>query len=123
MEKKHILVVDDSVINLKIAGRVLKENELYNVVQVPSGERALKYLEQHKADLVLLDIMMPEMNGFEVLEQMQQNAAWKDVPVVFLTADEDAETKQRAELAGVKDIILKPFHKDELLATAAKYFA
>ena len=121
MDMKKILVVDDSAINLKMADKVLKENESYKPVLVPSGERAFKFLEKNRPDLILLDIMMPEMDGFEVLERLRADEAAKDIPVVFLTADEEPETRARAEAAGVQDIVGKPFKKEELLSVVAKY--
>lgn len=121
MDMKKILVVDDSAINLKMADKVLKEIEEYKPVLVPSGERAFKFLEKNRPDLILLDIMMPEMDGFEVLERLRADEAAKDIPVVFLTADEEPETRARAEAAGVQDIVGKPFKKEELLSVVAKY--
>ncbi len=121
MDMKKILVVDDSAINLKMADKVLKEIEEYKPVLVPSGERAFKFLEKNRPDLILLDIMMPEMDGFEVLERLRADQAAKDIPVVFLTADEEPETRERAEAAGVQDIVMKPFKKEELLSVVAKY--
>jgi len=121
--KKHILVVDDSAVNLKAAGRALKENQDYVPVLVPSGERALKYLSQHTAELILLDIMMPGMSGFEVLEKLRENEAARDIPVIFLTADDDEDTRLRAEAAGIREIIPKPFRKESLLAAAARHLA
>ena len=121
--KKHILVVDDSAVNLKAAGRALKENQDYVPVLVPSGERALKYLSQHTAELILLDIMMPGMSGFEVLEKLRENEAARDIPVIFLTADDDEDTRLRAEAAGIREIVRKPFQKESLLAAAARHLA
>ena len=121
MDMKKILVVDDNAINLKMADKVLKENEAYKPVLVPSGERAFKFLEKNKPDLILLDIMMPELDGFEVLERLKADEATREIPVVFLTADEEPETRTRAEAAGVQDIVMKPFKKEALLAVVAKY--
>ena len=121
MEIKKILVVDDSTINLKMADRVLKEREDCKPVLVPSGERAFKFLEKNRPELILLDIMMPEMAGFEVLERLKGNPETVDIPVVFLTADDEPATRERAEAAGVKDIVMKPFDKEELLGVVASY--
>ncbi len=121
MDMKKILVVDDSAINLKMADRVLKEREDCRPVLVPSGERAFKFLEKNRPELILLDIMMPEMDGFEVLEKLREKPDTADIPVVFLTADDEPATRERAEAAGVKDIVMKPFDKAELLEVVASY--
>ena len=121
MDMKKILVVDDSAINLKMADRVLKEREDCRPVLVPAGERAFKFLEKNRPELILLDIMMPEMDGFEVLEKLREKPDTADIPVVFLTADDEPATRERAEAAGVKDIVMKPFDKAELLEVVASY--
>lgn len=121
MDTKKILVVDDNIINLKMAERALKGNAAYKVVLVPSGEHALKFLEKNTTDLVLLDILMPDMDGFEVLARLREKPEAADVPVVFLTADEEPATRERAEAAGVKDMVMKPFDKEKLLAVIAGY--
>ena len=93
----------------------------YEVDPVYDGQSALEYIRSGVYDLVILDIMMPEMDGFEVLERLRADEAAKDIPVVFLTADEEPETRARAEAAGVQDIVGKPFKKEELLSVVAKY--
>lgn len=121
MDTKKILVVDDNIINLKMAERALKGNAAYKAVLVPSGEHALKFLENNTPDLVLLDILMPDMDGFEVLARLREKPEAADVPVVFLTADEEPATRERAEATGVKDMVMKPFDKEKLLAVIAGY--
>lgn len=120
---KKILVVDDSVVNLKMAEKVLKENEDYKSILVPSGDRALKFLSKNKPDLILLDIMMPDMDGFEVMSQFRKQPDLQDVPVIFLTADDTEDTQLKAEKAGAKGLLLKPFKKDVLLDLVAKYLS
>ena len=123
MAMKKILVVDDSVINLKMAEKVLKLNEDYKPVLVPSGSRAMKFLSANVPDMILLDVLMPEMDGFAVLAAIQEKPELANVPVVFLTADEDPETAARSKAAGVKAFIKKPFAKQDLLDAVAKYLA
>ena len=123
MAMKKILVVDDSVINLKMAEKVLKLNEDYKPVLFPSGSRAMKFLSANVPDMILLDVLMPEMDGFAVLAAIQEKPELANVPVVFLTADEDPETAARAKAAGVKAFIKKPFAKQDLLDAVAKYLA
>ena len=104
---EHILVVDDNKTNLASARMVL--NDMYKVTAVTMGVQALKFLEKNTCDLILLDINMPEMDGFEVLEQIKANPEWMEIPVIFLTADNDAETESRCLEAGALDFIAKPF--------------
>ena len=79
---EHILVVDDNKTNLASARMVL--NDMYKVTSVTMGVQALKFLEKNTCDLILLDINMPEMDGFEVLEQIKANPEWMEIPVIFL---------------------------------------
>lgn len=104
---KHILIVDDNKTNLTAAKLVL--NDIYKVTPVISGAQALKFLENNTADLILLDINMPEMDGFEVMEKIKANESRSAIPIIFLTADDDAETESRCLEAGALDFIAKPF--------------
>ena len=88
---KCILVVDDSTTNLKFVESVLKDT--YKLILVKSGEKALQYLVKNTVDLVLLDILMPEMDGFETFEKIKSLELNRDVPVVFLTADVDVDNE------------------------------
>ncbi len=104
---KHILIVDDNKTNLASARSVL--NDTYKVTAVTMGAQALKFLESNSCDLILLDINMPEMDGFEVMGKISENEACKDIPIIFLTADNDAGTESRCLEAGAVDFIAKPF--------------
>ncbi len=104
---KHILIVDDNKTNLASARAVL--NGVYKVTAVTSGAQALKFLEGNSCDLILLDIKMPEMDGFEVMKRIGENEACGDIPIIFLTADNDAGTESRCLEAGAVDFIAKPF--------------
>jgi len=104
---KHILIVDDNKTNLASARSVL--NGVYKVTAVTAGAQALKFLEGNSCDLILLDINMPGMDGFEVMEKIGENEGCKDIPIIFLTADNDAETESRCLEAGAVDFIAKPF--------------
>ena len=105
-----IMVVDDDIVNLRAASRILMENGM-RASCVKSGEEALRFLSDgaHRPDLVLLDIHMPGMDGFKTLSAMQNLPEAADIPVVFLTADEDSETESQALEAGATDFIKKPF--------------
>lgn len=104
---KHILIVDDNKTNLVSAKSVL--SDIYKVTAVTMGSQALKFLENNTCDLILLDINMPEMDGFEVLHRIKENEKSADIPIIFLTADNDAETESRCLEEGALDFIAKPF--------------
>ncbi len=109
---KNILVVDDNSVCLSLAKGMLSDR--YNVFAVLSGEQAIKFLEKRGADLILLDINMPDMSGFEALKLIKENPATKDVPIIFLTADSDPETERKCFEMGAYDFIVKPFQKATL---------
>lgn len=104
--EKTILIVDDEAMNVKIVNYILKEEPMYTLLSANSGMEALRIIEQNHIDLILLDIEMPKMNGFETL-----NKIWEKVkiPVVFMTADKKLETIERARKMGVDDYLTKPF--------------
>jgi|WetSurMetagenome_2_1015567.scaffolds.fasta_scaffold365126_1 DNA-binding response OmpR family regulator len=111
----NILIVDDSIDNLKVVGNFLLDRG-YNIFVSNDGENALKTLGLNKIDLVLMDIMMPGMNGFEVCGKIKSNADTKHIPVIFLSARvETADIVKGFEVGGV-DYVTKPFQKLELLA-------
>ncbi len=109
-----ILVVDDDTTNLRMASRILSEEQL-RVSCLKSGEDALKFLQENKPDLILLDVHMPGMDGFETIGAIRENKATSDIPVIFLTADEDTDTETRGLKAGAMDFIKKPFVPEVLL--------
>ena len=113
-----IAVVDDDPINLRLAERFLGKND-FRVLTFDSGKVFLEWVGREELpDLVLLDIMMPEMDGFETLRRLKNLTAQKgisDIPVVFLTADEDNVTETRGLAAGALDFVRKPFVSDVLL--------
>ncbi len=121
MDEKKILVVDDSVVNLKMAGKIIKSRAGWKPVLVPSGHRALLYLQENRADLILLDVMMPDMDGFQFLTALQSENQLAGIPVVMLTGDDDVEIRERSQLAGARDFLHKPFEIQQLLDTIAKY--
>ena len=112
--KRHpcIMVVDDEPTILRLLDRTLKPAG-YDVVLASEGSLVLKLLEQHSPDLVILDIMMPGLNGFQVLRLMRQRSS---VPVMMLTARREAETVRDALNLGADDYVRKPFQTLELLA-------
>ena len=113
--KKEILVVDDTAQNLSIISELLKD--IYKVKVATSGKKALSYLETSKApDLILLDIMMPEMDGYEVIKILKNNEKTKDIPVIFLTAMNSNEDEETGLGMGAADYITKPISASIMLS-------
>ena len=111
--RKRILAVDDAAtILLRITDTLGK---YYDVVTVNSGARALRYLEQVKPDLILLDIRMSPKNGFDTLREIRDMEDRADIPVIMLTAMEDKDSVLEGITLGISDYILKPFAPDDLL--------
>ncbi|MCM1086905.1 MAG: diguanylate cyclase [Muribaculaceae bacterium] len=104
---KTILIVDDDRVNLVMAQNLLRAE--YKVIGVNSGRQAFKYLEKYKPDLILLDIFMPEIGGFDVMKVLQEHKEWSKIPVIFLTADRKTETEAKCFQMGAYDFITKPF--------------
>lgn len=109
-----ILVVDDDTSNLRMASRILSAEQM-RVSCLKSGEDALAFLHDNRPDLILLDVHMPGMDGFETLASIRSDHETADIPVIFLTADDDSNTETRGLEAGAKDFIKKPFVPEVLL--------
>ena len=105
--RERILVVDDDFMNLRVVEYILKDE--FEVIGVNSGEECLSYIQKTVPDMILLDLYMPDMNGFEVLERMKSDDRYKDIPVIFLTADDDKQTEVKGFQAGALDFVTKPF--------------
>lgn len=117
MDKKIIMVVDDTPSNLQYAMQVLEE--LYKVVPVKSGEAALAAVNKIMPDLILLDIEMPEMDGFETLRKLKADSRVENIPVIFLTSHADKENEIKGFYEGAVDFIMKPFVPEIMLARVA----
>jgi two-component system sensor histidine kinase/response regulator len=113
--KSRILVVDDISKNLQVVGTILR-NERYDVMPAASGAQALDRARATLPDLILLDLMMPEMDGLEVCRRLKAEAATRQIPVIFLTASNEMEHLVQGFEAGAVDYITKPFNAPELLA-------
>jgi len=111
----NVLIVDDIVENIQVAMNVLKE-ENYNLSFALNGEEALSLIKVTNFDLILLDIMMPIMDGFEVCSHLKKDDFTKDIPIIFLTAKIDIESISKGFELGAVDYITKPFNPDELIA-------
>ena len=109
-----ILVVDDTLKNIQVLGTILrKEGHQIHVAQ--NGDQALKVAQTTPLDLILLDVMMPVMNGFEACEKLKESPQTKDVPVIFLTARTETEDIVKGFELGAVDYVTKPFNSTELL--------
>jgi putative nucleotidyltransferase with HDIG domain len=116
--KYWIVVVDDDVANLMMAGNVMSKNGM-RVTALKSGKALLEYIETKEVpDLCLLDIKMPDMNGFETLKALRASERGKDLPVVFLTADESQMAETKGLSLGAMDFIKKPFVPEVLVLRA-----
>ena len=113
--KSRILVVDDVVQNLQVVGTMLR-NEGYDVMPSTSGAQALERVRVRLPDLILLDLMMPEMDGLEVCRRLKSDPATRQLPIIFLTASNEMEHLVKGFEAGAVDYVTKPFNGAELLA-------
>ena len=114
----HILIVDDDKTNLSAAKNAL--SDAYKITAVTSGEQALRFLKNNVCDLILLDINMPEMDGFEVMDRIKASPERADIPIIFLTADNDPQTESRCLEKGAMDFITKPFVLNVMLSRISK---
>jgi response regulator RpfG family c-di-GMP phosphodiesterase len=113
-EKVNLLLVDDRPNNLILLEAILDSPD-YHLVKAFSGKEALKHLLRDDFALILLDIMMPEMDGFETAKLIKQRSQSKDIPIIFITAMEpDQETMFKANSVGAVDYLFKPFDSDML---------
>ncbi|MGD1808606.1 PAS domain S-box protein [Dapis sp. BLCC M126] len=110
-----ILVVDDQPDNLYVISHIITQNG-YNLIQTNSGEEALKSANTNTVDLILMDVMMPEIDGYQVCRQLKANPKTANIPVIFLSALSDIGEKVKGFAAGGIDYISKPVHSQELFA-------
>lgn len=110
--KKSIVAVDDSVIVLKMLNKVLGEK--YDMHAFSGGKRALQFLKDRTPNLIILDIDMPEINGYEMLKMIKEKEHLRDVPVIFLTSNNDKNHVVKAVAGGAKDYVVKPIDEEIL---------
>ena len=111
----HVLIVDDNPENLQVLGNYLQK-ESYDLEFALDGKSALDWIDRKNFDLILLDIMMPGMDGFEVCTRLKGDIKTRDIPVIFLTANADTDCTIKAFDLGAADYVTKPFNQKELLA-------
>ncbi len=115
MTHESIMIVDDTPENLKVLGALLQRQD-YRVSAFPRGRMAISAAKRQPPDLVLLDINMPEMDGFEVCETFQKESGLADIPIIFISALDSTADKVRALRSGGVDYITKPFQAEEVYA-------
>ncbi len=114
-KKGTIVIVDDTLDNLRLLTQLLNEQG-YKTRPIPNGERALAAIQKVPPDLILLDIMMPQMNGYEVCQKLKVDERTRDIPIIFLSALHEAIDKVKAFSIGGVDYVTKPFQAEEVLA-------
>ncbi len=114
-KKPLILIVDDTPQNVQVLARTLEE-ENYELAVAMNGKDALAFVKREEPDLILLDVMMPEMDGYEVCRILKENEKTAGIPVIFLTAKRETDDIVKGFDAGGVDYIIKPFNGKELMA-------
>ncbi len=114
-KETRILIVDDTQKNIQVLGTMLQE-EAYQINVAQNGLQALQVVEKVKPDLILLDIMMPEMDGYETCERLKSDPETKDIPVIFLTAKTETDDIVKGFNLGAVDYVTKPFNHAELMS-------
>ena len=111
MEKQQILIVDDEEVNRAILHEMFRNTEEYELLEAANGQEAIIQIENsHNLILILLDVVMPIMNGFKVLEYMQEHDLLEKIPVILITSEDALDTDDQAYAYGVADVIHKPFY-------------
>lgn len=120
MEKKTILIVEDEESLLKLES-ILLTSKGFDVKGAPNGQAALDAIAENPPDLVLLDIMLPEIDGFEVCRRIKSNPATRHLPVIMLTAKKSREDMARGEKVGADWYITKPFKSAMVIETIQRF--
>lgn len=118
--KKHILVIDDEPTWLKITSHILKSRG-YDVLTAGSGAEALRALATFRPDLIFSDVRMPDMNGFDLVDNLKRNPATSSTPVIFFSAIDDYDARKVARTLGAVDYLIKPFSEDDVSSILSKH--
>ena len=118
-EKKIVILVDDNPANLRIGKNVLSEK--YTVATSPSAAKLFSLLENNRPAVILLDIDMPETDGYEAIKILKSKPETKDIPVIFLTGMTDSQDEAKGRALGAVEYIAKPFDPPALLSCIEKY--
>ena len=117
--KKTILVVDDEA-ELRNVLVMRLSNSGYETIEAGNGKDAINIAKEKKPDLIILDIMMPDMDGMSASQQLKDNESTKDIPIIFLTGLQDKDSEQTDHLSGDNIIFAKPYNSNELLVVVKK---
>lgn len=115
MEDKKVLIVDDNLQNIKLIGKLLR-NKGFKIIIAESGEESLNVLDKILPDIILMDILMPGMNGYETCRKIKENELTKEIPIIFLSALDDSTNKVEGFSVGGVDYVSKPIEPEELYA-------
>lgn len=118
---KKVLVVDDSKTALMMEREILEKATPYQCVTASDGQEAVEKARQEHPDLILMDVVMPRMNGFEACKMMRQHAATRDIPIVLVTTRGEEEYMEAGFQSGCNDYITKPVNGEELVALLQSY--
>jgi DNA-binding response OmpR family regulator len=118
----RILIVDDSPASISALMAILRQRG-YQISVATDGRKAIDALVSIRPDLILLDVMMPEVDGFETCKQIKASTQWREIPIIFLTAQTDPGDIVRGFELGAVDYVAKPFHSHELLARVDTHMA
>ncbi len=114
-ENDLVLIVDDNALNIQVIANLLEENN-YDIAVATNGREALEFLTEDQPELILLDIMMPDIDGYEVCRRIKRHKNYQKIPIIFLTAKATTEDLVEGFSVGAVDYVTKPFESLELLA-------
>jgi PleD family two-component response regulator len=120
MTRKKVLIIDDSETNLLLTESLLVESGDFEAITVKNALNSMKAAQKHMPDLILLDLMMPKINGIEVLKNLKNNEKTKDIPVVIVSAKSDEATKAKTMSLGAIEFVEKPIGINNLLDKVKK---
>lgn len=120
-QRRTILIVDDEPVNTQLVWKLLDDE--YDVVAAMTGREALEMAAAQRPDLILLDVMLPDMNGFELCERLRVDPLTDTIPIIFITTLDSAEDRVRGFQAGGVDYITKPYCREEALARIHTHLA
>ena len=116
-----IMIIDDSP-TIRMMIKPLMESQGFNVIEAENGRIAIEKLKNQKVDFIIMDLMMPEMNGFETLKVLKSHPVWENIPVIMLTTKSELENEMKGFDLGVDEFMPKPFMPDRLLARVKAIF-